>query len=300
MNIHHLELFYYVAKHGGISAALRHIPYGIQQPAVSGQIRQLERDVGVKLFERQPFRLTAEGARLFLHVRPFFESLKAVVADIRSASEPELRFGGAELVLRDHISVVMRQVRKLFPKMRLSLHSGFQAQVEDWLRNGQIDVAVTSVGPRPPSRLRQLVIVQIPLVLVVHRKAPWKSAEELWAQKKIREPLIGQPAVTSIMQGFQRDLRKRKIRWPQTIEVTSVELITRYVANGEGIGVNLGIPSVNRLNDVRVLPLKGFEPMSMGAVWRGEPTDLVRAAIKEVCRYSHQTFPDWVVADKLP
>ena len=40
LNIHHLELFYYVAKHGGIMAAVRNIPYGIQQPAVSGQILQ--------------------------------------------------------------------------------------------------------------------------------------------------------------------------------------------------------------------------------------------------------------------
>ena len=50
MNVHHLKLFCYVAKHGGISAAVRHIPYGIQQPAVSGQMRQLEGDVGEKLF----------------------------------------------------------------------------------------------------------------------------------------------------------------------------------------------------------------------------------------------------------
>jgi hypothetical protein len=42
MNIHHLELFYFVAKHGGIAAAVRNIPYGIQQPAVSGQIAKLE------------------------------------------------------------------------------------------------------------------------------------------------------------------------------------------------------------------------------------------------------------------
>src|SRR5215831_13159259 len=42
MNVHHLELFYYVAKHGGIMPAVRNIPYGIQQPAVSAQVAQLE------------------------------------------------------------------------------------------------------------------------------------------------------------------------------------------------------------------------------------------------------------------
>ena len=43
MNVHHLELFYYVARHGGISSAVRHMPYGIQQPAVSSQVLQLEK-----------------------------------------------------------------------------------------------------------------------------------------------------------------------------------------------------------------------------------------------------------------
>jgi len=61
MNVHHLELFYYVAKHGGISAAVRAIPYGIQQPAVSGQMGKLEQELDVKLFERSPFRLTPAG-----------------------------------------------------------------------------------------------------------------------------------------------------------------------------------------------------------------------------------------------
>jgi hypothetical protein len=64
MNIHHLELFYHVARHGGISGAVRHMPCAIQQPAVSNQIRQLEEDLGVKLFERQPFQLTPEGGKL--------------------------------------------------------------------------------------------------------------------------------------------------------------------------------------------------------------------------------------------
>jgi DNA-binding transcriptional LysR family regulator len=53
MNVHHLELFYYVAKHEGITEAVRKMPWGIQQPAVSGQILQLENSLGVKLFQRR-------------------------------------------------------------------------------------------------------------------------------------------------------------------------------------------------------------------------------------------------------
>ncbi len=72
MNIHHLELFYYVAKHGGIAAAVRNMPYGIQQPAVSGQIARLEEALGAKLFNRRPFLLLPAGAELFEFTKPFF------------------------------------------------------------------------------------------------------------------------------------------------------------------------------------------------------------------------------------
>ena len=73
MNIHHLELFYYVARHGGIMEAVRNIPYGIQQPAVSGQIAQLEEDLGVTLFQ-PPVFAHAGGQKTFrLHPAVFHE-----------------------------------------------------------------------------------------------------------------------------------------------------------------------------------------------------------------------------------
>ncbi|MEQ1842141.1 MAG: LysR family transcriptional regulator, partial [Verrucomicrobiales bacterium] len=71
MNVHHLELFYYVARFGGITEAVRKMPYGIQQPAVSGQILQLENHLGVKLFQRRPFALTPAGEELYDFIHPF-------------------------------------------------------------------------------------------------------------------------------------------------------------------------------------------------------------------------------------
>ena len=78
INIHHLELFYYVARFGGISAAVRQMPYGIQQPTVSGQILQLEENLGVTLFQRQPFALTREGEELLEFIKPFFDQVEEV------------------------------------------------------------------------------------------------------------------------------------------------------------------------------------------------------------------------------
>ena len=298
MNVHHLELFYYVAKHGGISAAVRKIPYGIQQPAVSGQMGKLEEDAGVRLFERSPFRLTSAGERLFAHVQPFFEGLAPVAAELRTAAKPELRIGGAELVLRDHLPAVMQRVRADFPRMRFSLRTtGFQSEIEAWLRDGQIDVAFAPVYPRTPAGLRTTRLARLPLVLQVHPKSGVKSAEELWARRKIAEPLICLPESTGIVRGFFATLKKRRVSWPNVIEATSLDLVTRYVANGDGIGLNILVNPKARPRDVRILPLAGFAPVTMGALWRGEPTPLVRAAIDGVRAYARATWPDWACAE---
>jgi DNA-binding transcriptional LysR family regulator len=234
-------------------------------------------------------------------VRPFFENLGPLAEELRAESKPELRIGGSELVLRDHVPPVMLRVHARYPQVRLSLHSGHQIQVEEWLRNDAIDVAITSGNARPPARLHQFSLVLIPLVLLVHRASPWKNAAELWTRKKIPEPLVGQPASTGVMLGFQRDLRRRRVVWPQAVEATSVELVMRYVGNGEGFGVvnRVALASAKH-RDVRVLPLDDFEPMRMVVLWRGEAAPLVRAVAEEMQRYANATFPDWACRDKLP
>jgi DNA-binding transcriptional LysR family regulator len=299
MNVHHLELFYYVAKHGGISAAVRRIPYGIQQPAVSGQMGKLEQDTGVKLFERSPFRLTPAGARLFAHVQPFFEGLDAVATELRRADQPELRIGGAELVLRDHLPVVMRRLRTNFPKLRFSLRTtGFQSEVETWLKAGHIDLAFAPLPARTPADLQMEGFTTLPLALQVHRQSPVKSAEELFAQKKITEPLICLAENSGIVRSFFRGLKKRGISWPHLVETTSLDLVTRYVANGDGIGLNVLVEPKAKNREVRTLTLSGFAPVIMGALWRGETSPLQKAAIEGVRAYAQTTWPDRTVGEK--
>lgn len=61
VNLHHLELFYYTAKAKGISNAVKIIPYGIRQPAISQQLMKLEEEAGTRLFERKPFGADSRG-----------------------------------------------------------------------------------------------------------------------------------------------------------------------------------------------------------------------------------------------
>src|ERR1700712_1887899 len=98
MNVHHLELFYYVAKHGGIMPAVRNIPYGIQQPAVSAQVAQLEEYLGTTLFQRRPFVLTPEGEKLYEFVKPFFASLDRIATELQGGQARHIRIGASTII----------------------------------------------------------------------------------------------------------------------------------------------------------------------------------------------------------
>lgn len=291
MNIHYLELFYYVARHGGISNAVRHMPYGIQQPAISSQLSLLEQDLGAKLFDRRPFRLTATGAELYAFAQPFFENLEEVGRRLRTGSAPPLRIGASEIVLRDHLPAILERVRQNHPELRLLLRSGYQQQMEAWLQDREIDLAVTVLESRPPARLQCLRLVRLPLVLLVPRDSKLKSAKELWAQDKIEDPLISLPPTETISRRFQKGLQRLRVEWPIHIEASSLELITRYVANGYGLGVNVQLPEVVRHPQVRTLALEGFEPVEVVILWHGKPSPLIQAVLEEAKRRVQQFWP---------
>lgn len=290
MNVHHLELFYYVARHGGIMEAVRNMPYGIQQPAVSGQLLQLESDLGVKLFRRRPFELLPAGVELYEFVRPFFGGLQPLEDRLRNRTHQSLRVAAPVLALRDHLPRVLQEVRKGFPHLRLSLRAGQQPQVEAWLERQELDFAITLLeGPGAPG-LHHLPLLELPMVLLVPRSSRYKQASEILAAlaaESLEEPLISITATELAPRRFREFLEGRSLEWPSRVEVTDLELVEVYVRNGFGIGLGLDIPGNPAPKDLRALPIPDLAPLRLGAVWQGSPSE-VMSALLEALR-SHVT-----------
>src|SRR5262245_62630474 len=102
------------------------MPYGIQQPAVSAQILQLEASLGVSLFQRRPFVLTQAGDKLYRFIQPFFQNLDNIAEEIRGGSAEIVRIGAADVILRDHLPEIIQRLRQQFPSTKLILRSGYQ------------------------------------------------------------------------------------------------------------------------------------------------------------------------------
>jgi DNA-binding transcriptional LysR family regulator len=284
MNIHHLELFYYVARFGGISEAVRNIPYGIQQPAVSGQILQLEEFLGVTLFQRRPLALTPQGRELFDFIKPFFSELGNVADRLRGGGVQQLRIGASEVVLRDHLPAALQVLRGQFPKLKVALREGYEPQLASWLAAQELDVAVTLLDARPGAGIRQTPLLQLPLILVVEKRSKIKSAEELWAQDRISEQLISLPTNQTINKNFQQGLARLGVDWFTAIEVGTLELVETYVANGYGVGLSVQRPNAPLRSGLRAIPLPAetFSPVTIGVISQGRPTPLIQA-FEQIC-----------------
>lgn len=282
MNVHHLELFYYVAKHGGISEAVRNMPYGIQQPAVSGQIIQLEEFLGQALFQRRPFKLTPAGQQLFDFIQPFFGNLEAVAERLRGGTVHRISIGAAEIVLRDHLPVLLQSVRKKFPKLKTTLREASQPDLENWLASGEIDLAITVLQGKPPPGLRGEELIQLPPVLLVPKASPIKSAEDLWQQDKITAPLITLPRNEVLYKVFQEHLARLKVDWFPSIEVSSLDLVEIYTLGDYGIGLSIRVPGVNFSPQLRVITLPEVAPIKVGTLWRGKAGALTQMFLDEL------------------
>ena len=282
MNVHHLELFYYVARHGGIMPAVRNIPYGIQQPAVSAQVAQLEEFLGVTLFRRRPFALTPEGEKLHKFIQPFFSNLDKIAGEFQGGQARHARIGASTVILRDHVPRLLQGVQKKFPGLKVSLREGYPAHLEELLQKEEIDLAVTLIEKKTAPGIHSLALLELPLILLVEKNSGIQSAEELWRRDKIDEPLICLPPDAPLSKNFQQKLIELGMDWFPSIEASSVDLIETYVANGLGIGVSVAIPKKALSPNVRVLQLTGFPPVVIGAMWRGGKTPLMEAFIEEM------------------
>lgn len=282
MNVHHLELFYYVARHGGIMEAVRNIPYGIQQPAVSSQIAQLEEHLGVTLFQRRPFALTPAGEKLHTFIQPFFANLEKMSDEIQGGRARHIRIGSSTIILRDHIPGLFQDVRRKFPGLKLSLREGFPGHLESLLLEDSIDLAITLIEKKSPAGIHSSALLELPVVLLVRQNSALRSAQELWRRDKIEEPLICFPPGEPVGKGFQKRLGELGVDWFPSIEASSADLIETYVASGLGIGVSVAVPGQPSAPALRALPLEGFPPVTIGALWRGRKTPLLQAFLDEL------------------
>src|SRR5262245_44015901 len=148
------KLFIDAAELGSLSKVA--LAYGTSQPHISRQISDLERDCGGRLFQRtgRGVVLTELGQRIAPKVRAWLASSDQLVNDVRSsAGTPigKVRIGSLPSTAHPLVSTLYRRLKERYPLIQLAVREGQGAQLETWLEDGSVDLAIlyrTGDSPR--------------------------------------------------------------------------------------------------------------------------------------------------------
>jgi DNA-binding transcriptional LysR family regulator len=264
-------------RSSGAQHSLRHSATGRQRA-----IAKLEESLGTKLFQRRPFALSPTGTELFEFIRPFFENIDVVAERLRQNSSPQLRIAAPAIVLHDYLPQILRRVRAKFPAFRLYLHEATRTDAERLLLARDVDLAIMLIDKKSRAGIQVRPLLELPLILLVHKKSKLTRAEELWKRDKIEETLVCFSRSDPVHAYFQRGLERLGVEWFCGIEVTSERLIQHYVASGYGIGLTVAVPGFKPPPQLRALPLSDFPPVVVGVAWSGKLPDIARQLLAEL------------------
>lgn len=159
--LRHLVYFLAVARHLHFRKAAESL--NVAQPALSRQIADLERALGVGLFSRTRRRveLTAAGRALMERVEPVLRSLKGVESELSALSKGEIghiRVGFTGLAMATVLPEILRKFHKLHPGIRLELNESPTVRQLEALEAGDIACGFFHPDKLPPSvKTRQLL-----------------------------------------------------------------------------------------------------------------------------------------------
>jgi DNA-binding transcriptional LysR family regulator len=193
MDLRQLSYFVAVAEEGQFTRAADRML--VAQPAVSAQIRQLERELGEALFhrDRRAVTLTAAGEALLPHARAALaaaERGRDTIASLRGLLQGRLTIGVAGPV-DNRLAETLGHFHRDHPAVEIALTNQHNEPLLKAVADGDTDAAVVGVGAQPlPPEVRARVVAVEPLVVGVRRGDPLSRRKTITLGELREHPMI--------------------------------------------------------------------------------------------------------------
>lgn len=288
MELRHLRYFVAVAEEQNFSQAAERLR--MSQPPLSKQIKQFEKELGVKLFDRKGrgVQLTEVG-RLFLEeARRILAQVDQSVDMVRQAGDGRigrLTVGFLPSAAHSVLPTVLREFRERFPGVKLSLQETNPDKLVQRLHDKQINVSFLYL-PLNEATLDVKPIMREPLVVALPEAHPLAAKTQVAMHEIADEPFILPPQhEVPGCYGQIMEACRRAGFLPKAVQedVWLMQTIVGLVAGG--IGVALVPASLRNLHRTGVVykDIKDLSPtVEMGVVWRRDDASAVLRAFLEV------------------
>lgn len=262
MNLNHLSIFHAVASSKSISggAQLLHI----SQSAVSKQLGEFERNLGVSLFDRLPrgVRLTEAGKLLQGYANRLFSleaEAEAAIGDLQQLTRGRLTIGASRTIGGYLLPPYLAKFRQQYPGVELSLQVENTNTIENRLIAGEIDIGFAE-GVVGSDALEYHVFANDELVLIAEPKHPITKLAPVPLTTVMQYPIVMHEVGSGTRAVTERAFASKKLAIRPAMSLASSEAIKQTVATGAGIAVisAFSIKTELAAKTLAVVPIKGL------------------------------------------
>ncbi|SEN54483.1 DNA-binding transcriptional regulator, LysR family [Actinacidiphila rubida] len=292
MDVHGRDLRYFtvVAEELHFTRAAERLY--VSQPALSKQIRALERQLGTPLFvrDRHGVALTAAGTALLPHARRVLEAWDAArgaVEEAKAAQRSTLVVGMSTSPGRGGLLPAVRsRFTAACPEAVLRLRQVGWEDPSAGLADGTSDVAFVWLPLPGEDRYAHLVVAEEPRLVALPERHPLAGRDAVDFAELAAEPFLALPAAAGPLRDYWLALDARGGRPPRIgAEVASTE--ETYEALTAGLGVVLlaaGNAPLVSLGGVVTRPVRGISPSRFALAWRRDAAGPLVRAYAAACR----------------
>lgn len=244
MNLGHLRTLVAIADTQSFATAADRL--FLTPSAISHQMRDLEEELGVELFDRttRPPRLNAHGHALVDQGRDLLTRFDTLVALARSPGEigGQLMLGCVSGVSSDLIPEALASLRASHPAVIVRMEEGLSDALAGRVRRRELDAAIITELPDPDPELKSLSITEEPMVIVAPADCPLDD----WREVLAAYPFIRLNRNAGMGRIIDLRLRAEGVAVEEAMELDSSEAVVGMIRAGLGAGA---VPA-GRLRDV--------------------------------------------------
>ncbi len=213
------------------------------QPGVSKQIKMLEDELGVIVFERSGKRLTAitEPGKRVLEIAERIlreaDNIKRVGEEYAGGDSGSLVIATTHTQARYALPAVVKQFIERHPKVRLSMHQGSPTQIAEWTIKGEADIAIATEALDQYPQLVMLPCYQWGHCVVAPDDHPILAEKHLSLASLANWPLITYDPAFAGRSRISKAFERAQLEPNIVLAAIDADVIKTYVSLGLGLGI---------------------------------------------------------------
>lgn len=272
------------------------------QPGISKQLRQLEQEIGVKIFSRKGrslVALTPAGQTIVQLARQItrdVDNIRSLGKELVAEQEGTLSIATTHTQARYVLPEILSQFHNRFPNVHLEMHQGTSEQIAALVAENRVDFAIATESRELFPELNLLPCFDWDrIVLMPQGHALAGTTESLTLEQLAEHPLITYVFSSTRESSFLNAFANKDLEPQVVFTARDADVIKTYVRMGMGVGVIAPMALLcDDLEDLEAVSAKGLFPTV--TTWLGFPRDRVlRGYMKEFIAMFAPNWPDYLI-----